>query len=86
MLVEQIGKVYDSYDNGEKDRYVCRPSRERGIHDGFDRKNQAVKMADVFGVEKLWRGIYESNRSHGDFETKRSILSLISLHKQVKLF
>ena len=42
--------------------------RERGIHDGFDRKNQAVKMADVFGVEKLWRGIYESNRSHGDFE------------------
>ena len=81
-----MGKVYDSYDNGEKDRYVCRPSRERGIHDGFDRKKQAVKMADVFGVEKLWRGIYESNRSHGDFETKRSILSLISLHKQVKLF
>ena len=85
MLSEQMGEVYDSYDNSEKDRYVCRPSRERGIHDGFDRTKQAVKMADVFGVEKLWRGIYESNRSHGDFETKRSILSLDSLYKQVKL-
>ena len=33
---------------------------------------QAVKMADVFGIEMVWAAIYESNRKHGDFETKRS--------------
>ena len=53
MLSEELGEVYDSYDNSEKDRYVCRPSQDSGIHDGFDRTKQAVKMADVFGVEKL---------------------------------
>ena len=79
LLREDIGEVYPSYNNSEKDRYVCRPSRERGIHDGFDRTKQAVKMADVFGIEKVWRGIYESNRSHGDFQSKLSTLSLDSL-------
>ena len=69
---EGLGKVYPSYSNSEKDRNVCRPSRVAGIHDGYDRRMQAVKMADVFGIEKIWAAIYESNRKHGDFETKRS--------------
>ena len=67
-----IGKVYPSYSNSEKDREVCRPSRERGVHDGYDRRKQAVKMADVFGIEKVWGSIYENNREHGDFATRRS--------------
>ena len=51
---EGLGEVYPSYTNGEKDRYVCRPSRENGVHDGFDKRKQAVKLADVFGIEKVW--------------------------------
>ena len=60
MLSEQLGEVYDSYNNSEKYRYVCRPSRERGIHDGFDRTKQAVKMADVFGVKNF--GVASTSR------------------------
>ena len=29
---EGLGEVYPSYTNGEKDRFVCRPSRENGVH------------------------------------------------------
>ena len=42
------------------------------MHDGCDRRKQAVKMADVFGIEKVWGSIYENNREHGDFATRRS--------------
>ena len=28
-------------------------SRVDGIHDGFDKKKQAVKLADVYGIEKV---------------------------------
>ena len=59
--------------NSEKKRLVCRPSRVDGIHDDCNKKKQAVKMADIFGVEKLWRGVYEEARQHGDFESKRNI-------------
>ena len=69
---EGIGAPYPGYTNGEKDRAVCRPSREHGVHNGYDPRKQAVKMADVFGIEKVWGTIYESNRQHGDFATKRS--------------
>ena len=69
---EDLGEVYPSYSNSEKDRFVCRPSRVNGIHDGYDRRKQAVKMADIFGIEKVWRGIYEANRQHGDFSSKKS--------------
>ena len=69
---EDIGAVYPSYSNSEKDRYVCRPSRRDGIHDGYDRRKQAVKLADVFGIEKVWAAIYEANRQHGDFKSKAS--------------
>ena len=31
---------------------MCRPSRQNVVHDGFDRRKQAVKMADVFGIER----------------------------------
>ena len=71
---EQLGEVYPSYDNSEKDRYVCRPSREDGVHDGYDRRKQAVKLADVFGIEKVWAVIYEANRQHGDNSSKKSNL------------
>lgn len=64
--------MYPSYTNGEKDASVCRPSRVHQIHDGFDKKKQCVKMADVFGIEKVWAGIYQANAKHGDFATKRS--------------
>ena len=53
LKTESFGEVYPSYSNGEKDRYVCRPSRQNGVHDGFDRRKQAVKMADVFCIEKV---------------------------------
>ena len=67
-----MGVVYDSYNNGEKERAVCRPSRVDGIHDGFDKRKQSVKMADIFGIEKVWRGIYGSCCEHGDFLSLRS--------------
>ena len=33
---------------------------------------QAVKMADVFGIERVWAAIYEGSRQHGDFGSKTS--------------
>ena len=72
LKTESIREVYPSYSNGEKNRYVCRPSRQNGVHDGFDRRKQAVKMADVFGIEKVWAAIYEGSRQHGDFGSKKS--------------
>ena len=35
---ESLGEVYPSYTNGEKDRYVCRPSRENGVHNGYGKR------------------------------------------------
>ena len=32
---DSIDDVYLSYSNCEKDRYVCRPSRQNGVHDGL---------------------------------------------------
>ena len=69
---EGLGEVYPSYSNSEKDRYVCRPSRQDGVPDGFDRRKKAVKMADVFGIEKVWAAIYEGSHQHGDFSSKKS--------------
>ena len=69
---ENIGAPYPSYTNAEKERAVCRASREHGVHNGYDPRKQAVKMADVYGIEKVWGSIFESNRQHGDFATKRS--------------
>ena len=73
LLREGLGEVYNSYNNSEKEREVCRPSRVDGIHDGFDKKMQAVKLADVYGIEKVWRDIHISCTEHGDFATLRSI-------------
>ena len=70
--MEGLGEVYQSYNNSEKERFVCRPSRVNGIHDVCDPRNQAVKLADVFGIEKVWASIYEANREHGDFTSKAS--------------
>ena len=69
---EGLGEVYPSYTNGEKDRYVCRPSRENGVHNGYDKQKQAVKLADVYGIEKVWGAMYEGARQHGDFASKKS--------------
>ena len=74
LVREGIGEFYPSYTNSEKERFVCRPSRTQGIHDGYDPKMQAVKLADVFGIEKIWASVYECNRQHGDFDTKRSTI------------
>ena len=38
LKTESIGEVYPNYSNGEKDRYVFRPSRQNGVHDGIDRR------------------------------------------------
>ena len=65
--------MYPSYSNGEKDRYVLRPSRKNEVHNGFDRRKQAVKMEDVFEMEKIWAAIYEGNRQHGDFGYKKKV-------------
>ena len=71
LRTESIGQVYPTYSNGEKDRYVCHPSRQNGVHDGFDGRKQAVKMADVFGIEKVWADIYEGSLQHGVFGSKK---------------
>ena len=72
LRAESIGEVYCSYNNGEKDRYVCLSSRQNGIHDVFDRLKQAAKMADVCGKEKVWATIYEGVQQHGNFGSKKS--------------
>ena len=72
LRTESIGEMYLSYSNGGKNRYACRPSRQNGVHDGSDRRKQAVKMADVFGIEKVWAAIYEGSRQHRDFGSKKS--------------
>ena len=72
LKTDALGEVYPSYSNGEKERYVCHPSRVDGVHDGYDRRKQAVKMADVFGIEKVWAVVYETSRQHGDFASKKS--------------
>ena len=38
LKTESIGEVYHSYSNGEEDRCVCRPSRQNGVRDCFDRR------------------------------------------------
>ena len=75
LKTEELGEVYPSYNNSEKDRYVCRLTRENGVDDGYDRRKRAVKLADVFGIEKVWAAIYEANRQHGDFSSKKSNLN-----------
>ena len=42
------------------------------MHDGFDKRKQAVKLADVYGIEKVWGAYYEAARQHGDFSSKKS--------------
>ena len=49
------------------------------VHEGYNRKMQAVKLADVFGVEKLWRGVYEKCRQNGDFATKKRTSNMHSI-------
>ena len=71
LRTESIGEAYFSYSNDEKYRHPCRPSLQNGVHDGSDRRKQAVKMADVFGIEKVWAAIYEGGRQHGDFGSKK---------------
>ena len=45
LRTESIGEVYPGYSNGEKNRYMCPPSRKKGVHDasGSDRHKQAVR-------------------------------------------
>ena len=59
-------------------RCAGHPENE-ACHDGYNREKQAVKMADVFGIEKVWGSIYESNRAHGDFRTRRSNFNMIGV-------
>ena len=59
LRLEGLGEAYRSYSNGEKDRYVCRASLENGVHNGFDKRKQAVKMTDMYGIEKVWGAIFE---------------------------
>ena len=41
-----------------------------GVHDGYDRRKQAVKKADEFVIEKVWAAVYETSRQHGDLPQK----------------
>ena len=75
VCVEGLGEVYPSYTNAELERLVYRPSRVQDVHDGYDRKKQCVKTADVWGIEKVWAAIYEDNRQHGNFTSKKSNLN-----------
>ena len=56
FLRKELGEVYNSYNNSEKEREVCRPSRVDGIHDGFDKKKQSK-----------WRMFTELKRFGGEF-------------------
>ena len=38
----------------------------------FYRPKQAVKTADVFGIEKVWATIYGGSKQHGDFGSKKN--------------
>ena len=67
--------MYPSYTNGKKERFVCRPSRERGVHDGYDRKKQCVKSADVWGIEKVWGPCTKQPGSTEILKQKRVTLS-----------
>ena len=49
---EDYCEVYPSYSNGEKDRCVCRSSRENGVHNGLDKRKQAVKMVECTGLRR----------------------------------
>ena len=49
---EDYCEVYPSYSNGEKDRCVCRSSRENGMHNGLDKRKQAVKMVECTGLRR----------------------------------
>ena len=42
LKTDALGEVYPSYSNGEKERYVYRPSRVNGVQNGYDRRKQAV--------------------------------------------
>ena len=41
-------------------------------HCDFDRREQWVKIADVFGIEKAWCEIWEVCGQHGDLMSDRS--------------
>ena len=69
LKVDGLGEVYPSKSNGDK---VSRPSRVNGVHDGYDRRKQAVKMADIFGIEKVRAVVYQTNCQNGDFASKKS--------------
>ena len=43
-----------------------------GVHDGYDRRKQAVKIADAFEIEKVWAAVYETSRQHGEFASTKS--------------
>ena len=67
LKIEGIGSVYPSITNSEKERLVSRPLRVDGIYEGYNKKKHEVIMANIFGVEKLWRGVYEAAQQHRDF-------------------
>ena len=50
---------------------TCVVPRVWMVHDGYDRRKQAVKIADVFEIEKVWATVYETSRQHGDLPQKR---------------
>ena len=55
---------------------MCRPSRQNGVHDGVARRKQAVKMADVSGIEKVWAAIFlKGVDGIGIFGSKKSNLT-----------
>ena len=35
------------------------PSRDNGVHEGYEERNQGVKMANVYGIEQVWESIYK---------------------------
>ena len=80
----KIPSCLGSYTNSEKERYVCRPSWVEGVHDGYDSRKQAVKMADIYRIEKVWAATYEGARQHGDFSSKRS-KNIIKIRQTVYL-
>ena len=81
--------AWKSYSFPKQSRRVADkpPFRTQGFHRGFDKRKQCVKMADVYGIEKIWSGIYEACRQHGDFALERSkiFMHLLSRMRSQKL-
>ena len=82
ILIQKIRHIFDKITSPSLEISMSSTSLIKSSHngsmtrvrEGFDRKIHVVKMADVWGIEKIWVGLYHVCAAHGDFKTRRSNL------------